>query len=244
MLLRAVKVELIKLRRAPIWVVFVALPLLTAVIGTFNYIGNIDILTQQWYSLWTQHTLFLCYFFLPALIGATCSYQWRLEHNGKNWNLELSMPMPLWLIFVSKLIVGAIMLFAAMLVIGVLFISSGLLVGLTDPLPPMLPVWLITGWVAGISIVSLQLLISLIVRNFGIPVGIALFGGILGIGVSAQGLGLFWPYSLIQLGMASNGTQQLASSDTMLFAIMCAIFICIPVFIAIWWLIRHDIKTA
>ena len=34
---QALRAEAIKLRRAPIWVAYVALPLIAAVIGTFNY---------------------------------------------------------------------------------------------------------------------------------------------------------------------------------------------------------------
>ncbi|MFR2020841.1 MAG: hypothetical protein ACLS6G_10240 [Christensenellales bacterium] len=30
--------------------------------GTFNYLQNLEILTDGWYSLWTQHTLFYSLF--------------------------------------------------------------------------------------------------------------------------------------------------------------------------------------
>ena len=70
---QALRAEATKLRRAPIWIAYAALPLIAAVIGTFNYQQNLGLLTPGWENLWTQHTLFELYFFLPALVGAGCS---------------------------------------------------------------------------------------------------------------------------------------------------------------------------
>lgn len=67
MLVRTIRAEWMKLRRSPVWLAFFLLPILAAVMGTFNYLQNTNILQDEWYSLWTQHTLFTCYFFLPAI---------------------------------------------------------------------------------------------------------------------------------------------------------------------------------
>ena len=50
MFYQVMRTELIKLRRAPVWIAFFALTALSAVMGTFNYLNNTGILTQQWYS--------------------------------------------------------------------------------------------------------------------------------------------------------------------------------------------------
>ena len=78
MLLRCVRSELMKCRRAPVWLAFLVLPLFPAVLGTVNYLGNLQVLDSGWYSLWTQHTLFASMFFLPAQFGVFCAWQWRL----------------------------------------------------------------------------------------------------------------------------------------------------------------------
>ena len=78
MLLRALRGELLKGRRNPVWLVFLVLPLFPAVLGTMNYLGNVSVLTDGWYSLWTQHTLFSASLFLPAQFGVFCACQWRL----------------------------------------------------------------------------------------------------------------------------------------------------------------------
>ena len=78
MILRVLRAERIKYRRAPVWLAVVILPLFPAVLGTANYLANLEVLQQQWYSLWTQHTLFASYFFLPALLAVFCAWQWRM----------------------------------------------------------------------------------------------------------------------------------------------------------------------
>ena len=84
MLFRCLKAELVKFRRSPVWLAFVVLPIFPAVLGTMNYLGNLGLLQSEWYSLWSQHTLFSSMFFLPALLGVFCAWQWRLEHTDHN----------------------------------------------------------------------------------------------------------------------------------------------------------------
>ena len=41
MLFRCIRAELIKLRRSFIWIVFLILPVISAVMGCFNYLQNL-----------------------------------------------------------------------------------------------------------------------------------------------------------------------------------------------------------
>ena len=136
MLLRAIKAEVLKCRRAPVWLAFLVLPVFPAVLGTFNYLGNLGVLEDQWYSLWSQHTLFSSMFFLPALFGVFCAWQWRLEHTDHNWNAVLTAPVPAGTLYLAKLAVDAAVSLLAMAFIGVLFVLSGKVAGITAPLPP------------------------------------------------------------------------------------------------------------
>lgn len=243
MLLTIVKTEIIKLRRAPVWIAFFILPLLAAVMGTFNYMQNIGILTKEWYSLWTQHTLFSSFFFLPSLIGVLCAYQWRLEHRENNWNALMTFPVPVQSIFTGKLIVSAGLICLTQAFTGILFIACGKYTGFTDAVPSELLRWLLLGVCAGISIASVQMLLSMIIKSFAIPVGIALAGGILGLAMANSGKGLFFPYSLLALGMNANGNGYLTIGDTFPFFISCAVFTLLPVLFAMRWLKKKDIDT-
>ena len=53
MLKRCIQEENRKLHASPIWGLFFALPFISAIYGTFNYLQNLEILKDGWYSLWT-----------------------------------------------------------------------------------------------------------------------------------------------------------------------------------------------
>ena len=204
MLLRSIRAELMKCRRSPVWLAFVVLPLFPAILGTVNYLGNLEVLKSQWYSLWTQHVLFASLFFLPAQLGVFCAWQWRLEHTDHNWNSFMTAPVSVGTLYGAKLVLAAGMSLLAQGWIGVLFLLSGKLVGLTAPIPPELPEWLLCGAVGGVAVCGVQLLLSLVIRAFAPPVALGLLGGIAGLVVTAQGWGYAFPYSLLCIGMRAN----------------------------------------
>lgn len=243
MFFQVVRTELIKLRRAPVWIAFFALTALSAVMGTFNYLGNTGILTQQWYSLWTQHTLFAGFFFVPSLLGVLCAYLWRLEHCENNWNALMSRPVPLWMIFGGKLAVAAALSFLTQAATGVFFLLSGLYAGFDAPLPPELPRWLLMGACGGVAVCSVQLFLSMAVRSFAPPVAVALAGGVAGLAFTSAGLGLIQPYALLALGMDANGMGALASEQYAAFFASCAAYTAIPWALAVTWLRQRDVTT-
>ena len=242
MLLRAIKAEVLKCRRAPVWLAFLVLPVFPAVLGTFNYLGNLGVLEDQWYSLWSQHTLFSSMFFLPALFGVFCAWQWRLEHTDHNWNAVLTAPIPAGTLYLAKLAVDAAVSLLAMAFIGVLFVLSGKLAGITALLPPELPRWLLLGALGGVVVCAVQLFFSLVIRAFAPPVAMALVGGILGLMVTSQGWGTAFPYSLLALGMAANNPRMELPLPSFLTG--CAGYLVLAAVLSIRWLSRRDASTA
>ena len=242
MLLRAIKAEVLKCRRAPVWLAFLVLPVFPAVLGTFNYLGNLGVLEDQWYSLWSQHTLFSSMFFLPALFGVFCAWQWRLEHTDHNWNAVLTAPVPAGTLYLAKLAVDAAVSLLAMAFIGVLFVLSGKLAGITAPLPPELPRWLLLGALGGVVVCAVQLFFSLAIRAFAPPVAMALVGGILGLMVTSQGWGTAFPYSLLALGMAANNPRMDLPLPSFLTG--CAGYLVLAAVLSIRWLSHRDASTA
>ena len=205
MFLRVVAAEYLKEKHSPVWLAFFILPLIPAVLGTANYNINKDLLTGQWEDLWTQHTLFNCYFFLPALLGIYAAWLWRLEHQQHNWNLVLTVPTPIVYVYGAKLLIAALLLCCTQVWIGVLFYLSGKLCGFTESFPLLLVCnWLACGWLGGMTICVWQMLLSLVVRSFAVPVGIALLGGFAGLAATAKGWGLYFPYALMAVGMRAN----------------------------------------
>jgi len=242
MLLKILYTDQIKLKRSPMWLAFLFMPIIPALLGTLNYSANIEILQNEWYSLWTQHTLFTCYFFLPIMIGVYCAYLMRLEHGSQNWNKMLSMPAARYQIFLSKLIIASTLVFLSEIWIAVLFILSGKIAGLTAPVPQELPMWILCGTLGGMVTVSIQLLLSLIIKSFALPVGIALAGGLSGLVALVKGFGHIWPYSLMAYGMKANAPQEISSNGYSGFVLTCILYIIAFTAFGSLWLSKKDVS--
>lgn len=238
---RLLNAERMKLKRSPVWLAFLIMPIVPALLGTLNYMGNIEILQSEWYSLWTQHTLFTDYFFLPVMIGIYCAYIMRLEHNNHNWNKVLTMPQSRTTVFLSKLTTASFMVFISELWIGVLFIISGFVVGMANPPYMQIAVWCLFGTLGGIVIAAIQLMLSLFIKSFALPVGISFAGGLSGLVFLAKGLGHIWPYSLMAYGMNSNAPQKILENGYTEFIIICIVYILLFTIISNVILSKKDI---
>ena len=151
--------------------------------GTFNYLENLELLHSEWYSLWTQHTLFTDYIFLPLLIGIYCSYTMYIEQKNHNWNRVLTAPVPKGMVFAAKLVCVGFMILLSELWIAVLYVASGKPVGLSAAVPlGELTVWCLFGTLGGLVMAAMRALtVSLFLRGFAMPVAIALAGGLSGL---------------------------------------------------------------
>lgn len=242
MLFKLIKAERLKLKRSPLWLAFLFMPVIPALLGTLNYMANIEILQSEWFSLWTQHTLFTCYFFLPIMIGIYSSYIMRQEENNRNWNKVLSMPVSRNLVFIAKLVQVFSMILFSEIWICTLFVISGMVIGLTSAIPwGKLVIWCLFGTLGGTVIAAIQLMISLFIKSFAIPVGIALGGGLSGLVFLAKHLGHIWPYSLMAYGMNSNAPQELLESGYVWFVVICIVYIVLFMTISSTILSKRDI---
>lgn len=245
MLFRCIKAENMKFKHSVIYLAFIVIPIIPAIMGTFNYLQNLELLQSGWYSLWTQITLFYASFFYAPLIGIYCSYTWRLEHTHNNWNHFMTMPVSVCDSYMAKFLCIMKVTVLTQLWISILYLISGKLAGLPGAFSLEIIFWLIRGTLAAAAIVSLQLLLSMLIRNFAIPIGIALFGSIAGVLMTNAGLGNFWPYSLMMLGMNSNQNENVLASmtDTVLYFISVIVFFLLFLGIAIWQLKTRDVRS-
>lgn len=243
MLLQLYKAEKMKLRRSPIWLLFIVVPAVPAFLGTANYVINKEILTSQWYSLWTQHTLFTSYFFMPILLGLYCSYLMRLEKNNHSLTKLLTLPISRRELFIAKLLSGGKMALLTEGWIGTLYLISGKLVKMTDK-PPMkeLLIWCLFGALGALVMEALQLIISLFCDSFALPIGIAFAGGFTGLVVISEGKGHIYPYSLMAYGMASNNSkQQITVAGYPQFVLICVLYLVVFTMIGAGMMERKEV---
>ena len=153
-----------------------------------------------------------------------CAWEWRLENTDHNFNSFLTAPVSRTGLYLAKLVPAIGVSILTQLVCGVLFIASGFLAGIRDPLPPELVEWLGCGALGSIAVCAVQLFLSLLIRSFAIPVAIGLLGGIAGLMVTAQGWGLYFPYSLLAVGMRANNPQmEVDLAQLVLSTVVCTL---------------------
>lgn len=244
MLYRCIQAENRKLHASPIWIMFFLLPVISAGYGTFNYLQNLELLTKSWYSLWTQHTLFYSLFFFPAMVAIYAAYLWRLEHLGHNWNMIMASPVrPLVLFFAKFVVVIKLVLLTQLFIFFLYFLCGKVFASLPGGPPPETFFYLLRGMLGGLSVVALQLILSMIIRSFAVPIFIGLFGGIVGMLAASRSRGLYWPYALMQYGMNSNKSEDLLAGSYLPFVVFCFLWLAAFFLLAQLLLTHRDVKS-
>ena len=243
MLLNCIQCEKMKLRHSHMWIAFVLIPLLPSVMGTMNYLQNLSMLKSEWFSLWTQETLFYSDFFYGPLIAIYCGYLWRIENRNKNRHLLMTMPVPVRNIFLGKLIsIAKITLFTQLWVFALFFITGKLLS--FGGIPPVsILLYALRGTLGAMVIAALQLLLSTIIRSFAAPVAIAIFGTVTGMLMSNSRYGICYPYSLMVLGMNSNKKDDVLSGGSLPFILSSMFYLLLFNIVAIYLLKHRDVRT-
>lgn len=241
MLKRCMEAEWIKMRRSRVWIALLILPLFSALIGTANFYFNREVLQNEWYSLWSQVGLFYGMFFLPLLVAVACAFSYRQEHHHHNWYSLMTAPLSVSMIFISKLVLLTVYLFIVQIFMIVLYTGAGLLLGFSLPIPHEVFGWAVRGWLASTVIASFQLYLSQRIRSFAIPVGISLACVFLGLGIYVAGAGMFFPHSLLTIGLGVLSQEALSFPNLLLFTVVNICFMITFSFFAIRHLNRADI---
>ena len=107
---------------------------------------------------------------------------------------------------------------------------------MTGSLPSELITWLALGLIGAYAINAVQLFLSLIIRNFVLPIILAFIGGITGLVFIAKDIPYFLPYSLFALGMTEYNT----TLNLPLFLICSLIFIGLFLLLSVIYLLFTD----
>lgn len=225
MLLRCILAEDRKLHGAAIWLVFLIVPMLSALYGTFNFLQNLELLDFDWYNLWTQHTLFYTLFFFAPMVGVYAAYLWRLEHLGHNWNLIMSAPVHRSYLFVAKFLVVAKMTLLTQGWVFLLYLAAGKLWARLPGWPPaQIILWLLRGVLGSLGVIAFELLLAMVIRSFAVPVLVGLAGGVSGMLAASKGLSLLWPFALMQAGMNANRKEDMLGGQHLPFVLACLVW--------------------
>ncbi|MFP4974623.1 ABC transporter permease [Paenibacillus sp. CN-4] len=224
-MLQSISAEWLKLRRSRILLLLAVLPVVSLVIGGSNYYFNRQALQDGWYSLWTQASLFYGEFFLPILIAICCSYVCRLEHVNRNWNMVMTTPVSASSVYFAKWCMVSLLILFAQTLFMVMYWLTGLQFSIPGPLPGETIEWAVRGWIASLSIIALQLGLSIRMRSFATPIGICLCAVFVGLGLYVTNLGMFFPFSLLTIGMGVLSQTGLTGMQNVLFFVLNLLFI-------------------
>lgn len=246
MLGNAICAELLKLRRSNLLLPVIGLPILGVLLGAGNYFVNRAALSMpQWQALWTQVAIFYGYFFYPILLAICAAYLWRVEHTNHNWNPLMTNPVPIRTVFLSKLALLIFIGLAVQLFLMLLYRLTGQVIfRFTDPFPlGMACQWVLFGWLAGIPVSAMQLLLSMWIRSFSIPIGISLGCCILGIGFFAAGAAECFPNSLLIIGVGAADATALSPGTMRAIVLVSALYTLLFCTIATVYLKKKDIVS-
>lgn len=244
MLMRCILAENRKLHGAVIWLVFLIVPVISALYGTFNFLQNLGLLTFDWYNLWTQHTLFYTLFFFAPMVGVYAACLWRLEHLGHNWNLIMSAPVPRSYVFLAKFLVVIKMALLTQGWVFLLYLLAGKLWARLPGWPPVqILVWLLRGVLGSLGVIAFELLLAMVIRSFAVPVLVGLAGGVNGMLAASQGFSLMWPFALMQAGMNANRKEDMLGGQFGTFVLASLVWAGIFLGVATLLLRRRDVRS-
>ena len=141
----------------------------------------------------------------------------------------------------NKIIVCASMTAITLLWTTALYLFCGFACGISNPVPPELIEWMFCGILGGITVSTVQCFLSLVIRSFALPIGIALAGGIAGLVATAMGLWYLVPYALLSVGMRANNPER--ELEFITFMAWNIIFTVIFYLLSVLYLNKTDVKT-
>ena len=155
----------------------------------------------------------------------------------------MTQPVPVGTMLAAKLTVVSVMTALTQLFIGILFIISGKIAGLTAPIPFELVYWILRGWWALTVQASLLLCVALIIRSFAVPVAAGILGGFCGLPALVKGFGVFFPFSLLELGMCSHNPSEPMDCSAAGFLISSILYLMLGFSVSVLWMRKQDVKT-
>ncbi|WP_101773964.1 ABC transporter permease [Peptostreptococcus faecalis] len=172
--MKQVKIEFIKLKNSKILIPAFLLPFISVIFGSFSYYGNIQLLKNEWISLWSQVYLFYGFFFFPCLSAIYSAYVYNIEHRHNNLKLLLSSPISYNTIILSKTTVVFLLNILTQLYLISLFVLFGMLFNFKMAFPYEILYLILLSTIFSIANISVQNYLSLKIKSFAIPVAIAM----------------------------------------------------------------------
>ncbi|PER22609.1 MULTISPECIES: ABC transporter permease [Bacillus cereus group] len=249
MLKTTISIEFLKLKRSRLWIIAFFIPLICIFLGLLNFSANHDALVSEsqneWIQAWTQVGMLYAMLLYPILISVYCALICRQERQSNNWQKLCSLPVPFQQIYWAKFFTISILSFFTQMFFMISFLFIGKLAGIQSSIPwETILNWVYTGWIGSLSVASIQLLLSSIIKSFALPIGIGVGLTFAGIVFYMFNLGLLWPMSHPAVAMDPIRLQGLDNAFLfIIFHIISLLFILMTSYLGIRWFTQKDISN-
>lgn len=247
MILDYISFEWFKLKRQKIWLLVLIVPLVSVLLGIANFFGNYDVLMDKpednaWLEAWTQVTLFYGILFLPIASGIYAAIVCRTEHLNGGWKLQLSLPVPRTMVFLSKLFVVLFLILLMQFSFVLFYIIGGLITKFQEPIPwSFICTAMLLSWIGTFSLSSIQLWLSFKVKSFSIPLGINVVLSLLVFAAYTSRWGMFYPWA--QPSFAISAPEESPIDSLPIFISIVMTTFVITVVLAISKFKRSDLEA-
>lgn len=170
--LNVLAAERLKMARSRVWLVLLASPALSALVGVLvDLPDNLD--TRAWPLLISGMSMLHALLFLPIMSGLFPSFLCRYEHTGGGWKQLLVLPVSRSAVYWAKFTVVLGLLAISQLLFLAALLIVALIQGIPGPLPwGMIATSLLGGLIACLPLVALQLGVSLVWSSFAAPLAV------------------------------------------------------------------------
>ncbi|MEF2969167.1 ABC transporter permease [Paenibacillus sp. M1] len=228
---RVLSSELLKMSKSRIWLILLASPVLSTLIGALSRAPEgAEPWTVIFGAMATLHALL----FLPIMSGLFPAFLCRYEHTGGGWKQLLVLPVSRTAVYLAKftIVAGLLAICQLLFLTGVLV--AGWIQGFTEPVPwAMIVTSLLGGWVACLPLVALQLGVSLGWASFAAPLALNVSLTIPNLLiVNSSEIGPFYPWAQPVLAMMPFGENDFGAFNLPLENLMITILGSFLVFFA------------
>lgn len=201
---RVLSSERLKMAKSRIWLVLLASPVLSTLIGALVSVPDgVD----PWFIVLGAMVMLHAMLFLPIMAGLFPAFLCRYEHTGGGWKQLLVLPVSRTAVYLAKFTIVAGLLAICQVIFLAGILVAGWIQGFSAPIPwTTIATSLLGGWIACLPLVALQLGVSLSWASFAAPLALNVSLTIPNLLiVNSARFGPFYPWAQPLLGMMPIG---------------------------------------
>ncbi|MDR0921280.1 MAG: ABC transporter permease [Lactobacillales bacterium] len=180
-----------------------------------------------WLGFWGQSAFYYSQIFFPILISILVSISCQMEHQHKNWQRMVIMPISPYKLVLNKFMFLICLTFLSELFFLILFFIAGLVMRLPIEDFNFYISSAVYGWIGSFSIISVQIFFSIKLKDFTTPIIIATIcsiGGMLLLFINENMLA-FYPYTQIVVGMRARKLIPFIENEEVEFIMINFLFV-------------------